>query len=90
MGLRRNSLELRGGVVKFVLSDLACHNRNVPSLCFHQAAEAIRGGRSAIRKLSRGRHAGQLRSVPLNEMTPWLGLQLEGLHYAQTGVIEQD
>jgi hypothetical protein len=25
-----------------------------------------------------------------NEMTPWLGLQLEGLHYAQTGVIEQE
>jgi hypothetical protein len=31
-----------------------------------------------------------LRSAPPNEMTPWLGLQLEGLHYAQTGVIEQD
>jgi hypothetical protein len=26
-------------------------------------------------------------SLPL---TPWLGLQLEGLHYAQTGVIQQD
>jgi hypothetical protein len=25
-----------------------------------------------------------------NQMTPWLGLQLEGLHYAQTGVIEKD
>ena len=23
-------------------------------------------------------------------MTPWLGLQFKGLHYAQTGVIEQD
>ena len=28
------------------------------------------------------------RSAPPNEMTPWLGLQLEGLHYAQTGVIQ--
>jgi hypothetical protein len=27
----------------------------------------------------------ELRSAPPNEMTPWLGLQLEGLHYAQTG-----
>jgi len=32
----------------------------------------------------------ELRSAIPNEMTPWLGLQLEGLHYAQTGVIEQD
>jgi amidohydrolase len=32
----------------------------------------------------------KIRSAPQNEMTPWLGLQLEGLHYAQTGVIEQD
>jgi len=31
-----------------------------------------------------------LDQTPPNEMTPWLGLQLEGLHYAQTGVIEQD
>ena len=31
-----------------------------------------------------------LTSAPPNEMTPWLGLQLEGLHYAQTGVIQQD
>ena len=23
-------------------------------------------------------------------LTPWLGLQLEGLHYAKTGVIEQE
>jgi hypothetical protein len=30
----------------------------------------------------------EVRSVSPNEMTPWLGLQLEGLHYAQTGVIE--
>jgi hypothetical protein len=52
MGLRRNSLELRDGVVKFVLSDLACHTRNVPSLRFHQAAEAIRGGWSANLPLS--------------------------------------
>ncbi len=52
MGLRRNSLELRDGVVKFVLSDNSCSptwhaTRNVPSLRFHQAAEAIRGGWSA-------------------------------------------
>ena len=26
----------------------------------------------------------------LSILLPWLGLQLEGLHYAQTGVIEQD
>ncbi len=32
----------------------------------------------------------ELRSALPIEMTPWLGLQLEGLHYAQTGVIEQD
>jgi hypothetical protein len=32
----------------------------------------------------------ELRSAPPNEMTPWLGLQLEGLHYTQTGVIQQD
>jgi hypothetical protein len=32
----------------------------------------------------------ELRSAIPNEMIPWLGLQLEGLHYAQTGVIEQD
>ena len=32
----------------------------------------------------------ELGSAPPNEMTPWLGLQLEGLHYAQTGVIQQD
>ena len=44
MGLQPNSLEPRDGAVKFALSDLACHNRNVPSLCFHQAVEAIRGG----------------------------------------------
>src|SRR5260370_40512600 len=31
-----------------------------------------------------------LRSASPNEMTPWLGLKLEGLHYAQTGVIQQD
>jgi hypothetical protein len=31
-----------------------------------------------------------LRSAHPNEMTPWLGLQLEGLHYTQTGVIQQD
>ena len=32
----------------------------------------------------------ELRLASPNEMTPWLGLQLEGLHYAQTGVIQQD
>src|SRR5712692_5958294 len=51
MGLRRNSLELRDGVVKFVLSDSCSRmsklDRNIPCLCFHQAAEAIRGGWSA-------------------------------------------
>jgi hypothetical protein len=55
MGLRRNSLELATAFVKFVLSDfsdLACHTINVPSLCFHQAAEAIRGGWSANEKQS--------------------------------------
>jgi hypothetical protein len=31
-----------------------------------------------------------LRSALPSEMTPWLGLQLEGLHYTQTGVIQQD
>ncbi len=36
------------------------------------------------------RQVGSLDQLPPNEMTPWLGLQLEGLHYAQTGVIEQD
>ncbi len=57
-------------------------------LCFAEDA-TILDGWSAIPKLSRRRHA-ELRSAPPNEMTPWLGLQLEGLHYAQTGVIEQD
>jgi hypothetical protein len=47
MGLRRNILEVRDGIVKFVLSGLACHTRNVPSLCFYQTAKAIRGGWSA-------------------------------------------
>jgi hypothetical protein len=31
----------------------------------------------------------ELRSGPSNEKPPWLGLQLEGLHYTQTGVIQQ-
>jgi hypothetical protein len=39
-------------------------------------------------------HAGAMLgaqiSSPRMKMTPWLGLQLEGLHYTQTGVIEQD
>jgi hypothetical protein len=26
----------------------------------------------------------------LDQLTPWLGLQPGGLHYAQTGVIQQD
>jgi hypothetical protein len=38
-------------------------------------------------------HAGAMLGPQIsstNQMTPWLGLQLEGLHYAKTGVIEQD
>jgi hypothetical protein len=34
MGLRRNSSELRDGIVKFVLSDLACHTSTRAEVCF--------------------------------------------------------
>ena len=45
---------------------------------------------SAIRNLSRGRHAGSLDQPPQVIMTPWLGLQLEGLQTFPIGVIEQE
>jgi len=53
----------------------------------------VRGAISDGRPYRDSDHAGAMLGPQIsstNQMTPWLGLQLEGLHYAQTGVIEQD
>ena len=52
MSLRRNSLELRDGIVKFVLSDLACHTRNVSP--FYVFTRRPRRFGAATRKLRLG------------------------------------
>ncbi len=57
--------------------------------CFWTRFRELAGNR----RRSGSYHAGacwKLGSASSNDMTPWPGLQLEGLHYAKTGVIEQD
>ena len=48
------------------------------------------GARELFVAVSADRDPQPIRSFPTLPLTPWLGLQLEGLHYAQTGVIQQD